>query len=211
MDRAAARLEVAGLTVERGARRLVDALSFAAQAHSLTHLKGPNGSGKTTVLRTLAGLVTPAAGEVRWCGSATSGDPDFGAALNFVGHLPGLCAELTARENLDFLDTLAPGPRAAPVDTALARLAADAFADRPVRQLSAGQRQRVALARLVLFERPLWMLDEPFTALDSASRTLLERLIDDHVTAGGVVIIATHQAFASGHAVQEIALEEAAA
>lgn len=210
MPEQAVRLDVAGLTVERGPLTLVADLSFSAAAGSLTQLDGPNGSGKTTVLRALAGLVTPAAGSVSWCGRRPDGDARFAADLNFVGHLPGLSGELDARENLAFLAALGVGSQSADIEHALARLGAGAFAGRPVRQLSAGQRQRIALARLVLFQRPLWMLDEPFTALDRPSREVLERLIDEHVDAGGVVVIATHQPFASRHPRQTIALTGAA-
>jgi heme exporter protein A len=200
------RLEVRALVVERGRHILVDGLDFAAPAGSLIQLAGPNGSGKTSVLRTLAGLSAPAAGDIAWRGRRLTGAGGYAGELNFIGHLPALSVELDARENLAFQVALSCAPRACTVEQALANLGAARIAHRPVRQLSAGQRQRIALARLVLFRCPLWMLDEPFTALDVAARRLLEAIIDAHVSAGGTVIIATHQEFASTHPLERIDL-----
>jgi len=201
-------LAVRGLRVERGERVLFDALSFDAPPASLVHLQGANGSGKTTLLKTLAGLVTPDAGEIHWRGERLTRAADFRAMLNYIGHQGGLNAELDAIENLDFIATLCAAPRRATIVAALKALDAAAFAERPVRYLSAGQRQRVTLARLILFEAPLWMLDEPFTALDHASRALVESIIDAHVDSGGTVLIATHQAFASRHAIRVVPLSD---
>jgi len=195
-----AHLEVRDLVVERGARALVSGLAFDAAPGALIQLGGANGSGKTSVIRTLAGLVAPAAGSIHWCGEPIAGNARFHADLAFVGHSSGLCGELDARENLGFQLALARAPARCTIDEALAQLDARRFARRPVRQLSAGQRQRVALARLALFDCPLWMLDEPFTALDATTRGLLEALIDAHLDAAGTVIIATHQHFDSRHA-----------
>lgn len=203
---AASRLEVRALVVERGQHTLVDGLDFEASAGALVQLAGPNGSGKTSVLRTLAGLSVPAAGAIVWRGQRVTGAAGFAGELNFIGHLPALSAELDACENLAFQVSLSCAPRACSVEQALASLGAARIAHRPVRQLSAGQRQRIALARLVLFDSPLWMLDEPFTALDVAARRLLETIIDAHVSAGGIVIIATHQEFASAHRLVRIDL-----
>ena len=202
-------LAVHGLRVERGERVLFDDLSFSAPPACLVHLQGANGSGKTTLLKTLAGLVTPDMGEIEWRGERLSRATDFRAMLNYIGHHDGLNAELDACENLEFIATLCAAPRRATVAAALQALDAASFAEQPVRYLSAGQRQRVTLARLMLFEAPLWMLDEPFTALDHASRCLVEAIIDTHVDTGGTVLIATHQAFDSRHAIRMVPLEVA--
>jgi len=201
-------LDVRALVVERGDTTLFSDLSFSADAHTLVHLKGPNGSGKTTALQVMAGLVAPAGGEVTWCDIPIAKHPRFAADLNYVGHLPGLNAELSALENLAFISNLGVKRPVMHIAAALERLSATPYASRPVRQLSAGQRQRVALSRLVLFDCRLWMLDEPFTALDAASRELVEALINQHISGGGIVVIATHQAFKSCHPLREISLTE---
>ena len=199
-------LAVHGLRVERGERVLFDDLSFSAPPACLMHLQGANGSGKTTLLKTLAGLVSADAGGIVWRGERLSRATDFRAMLNYIGHHGGLNAELDACENLEFIATLCAAPRRMTIAAALQALDAASFADRPVRYLSAGQRQRVTLARLMLFEAPLWMLDEPFTALDHASRRLVEAIIDTHVEQGGTVLIATHQTFDSRHAIRVVPL-----
>lgn len=203
-------LDVRGLRLERGPRLLFDGLSFSAPARSIVQLQGANGCGKTTLMKTLAGLVTPDAGEILWQGQALATLPTFRASLTYIGHHGGLNTELTPLENLDFIAALAAAPRRLGVAAALRALNAAEFAERPVRYLSAGQRQRVTLARLALFDTRLWMLDEPFTALDHASRALVEALIDQQVEAGGTVLIATHQGFASRHPVMVVPLERAA-
>ena len=197
-------LAVRGLRVERGDRVLFSGLAFDAPPGTLVHLAGANGSGKTTLMKTLAGLVSADAGSVTWHGAPLRDSRAFSAALNYVGHLPGLNAELTPAENLAFIAALSAAPRRTDVRTALAALDCGLFADRPVRYLSAGQRQRVALARLVLFAAEVWMLDEPFTALDVTTRGLVESLIDRHLDEGGIVLIATHQSFASRHPIRAV-------
>jgi heme exporter protein A len=202
-------LAVRGLRVERGEHVLFEDLGFEAPSHSIVHLRGANGSGKTTLLKVLAGLITPDAGSIEWRGELLAASANFRAMLNYIGHQTGLNAELDACENLEFIATLCATPRRTTVVKALKALDAAAFATRPVRYLSAGQRQRISLARLLLFDAPLWMLDEPFTALDQTSRGLLEVIVDDHVASGGTVVIATHQTFSSRHALRVVALTEA--
>lgn len=201
-------LEASSLRVDRGLHLLFSGLSLTAAAGTVTHLTGRNGSGKTTLLRTLAGLVTPDEGEVRWRGVELSRNDTFRAELNYIGHQAGLNSELSGRENLHFLSVLLG--RSGNIGAALSRLEATSFADHPVRQLSAGQRQRLSLARLVLFDCALWMLDEPFTALDGAVRAQVEALIDDHAAAGGVVLIATHQSFKLMAPVDVVSLDQPA-
>ncbi len=201
-------LEARDLGVERGERLLFGALSLSAGPGTITQLSGRNGSGKTTLLRTLAGLVTPDSGTVRWRGVDIASSETFRSEMNYVGHQTGLNGELSGRENLHFLNVMLA--RDGEIDAALRQLEATSFADKPVRSLSAGQRQRLSLARLALFECTLWMLDEPFTALDRQARVLLETLISRHAAAGGVILIATHQSFESKLPVEVVALEPAA-
>lgn len=192
---AVARLDARNLTAERGEAVLFDALTLAVEPGTLLHVRGANGSGKTTLLRTLAGLAAPDSGTVTWRGVPVTGPAAYASELVYVGHRHGLCAELDAVENLEFLSAATPARPRTDVLGALAALDAGALARRRVRHLSAGQRQRVALARLALFEAPLWMLDEPFTALDADGRALVEALIERHLERGGLALLATHQAF----------------
>ena len=147
MNRSPARLEVRDLVVERGEFKLEPALSFTASAHALIHLKGANGSGKTTTLRAMAGLVTPTAGTLVWRGISIANDPTYLAALNYVGHLNGLSAELSARENLEFMSRIGCQTQIRSAAEALALVHASAFAERPVQQLSAGQRRQIQQER----------------------------------------------------------------
>ena len=199
-------LEARGLRVERGDNVVLNGLSFTALPGSITHLKGDNGSGKTTLLRTLAGLIQADAGEVMWQGTPVRNQSVIASKLNFIGHQPGLNAELTARENLEFIAALSAARQSVDVSAALARLNATGIANRQVRHLSAGQRQRIALARLVLFEAELWMLDEPFSALDTHMRHVVEELMEEHLERGGITLIVTHQAFDLRRGMEELTL-----
>lgn len=207
---AAARLEARALCVERGEAVLFDGLDLVVEAGTLLHVRGANGCGKTTLLRTLAGLAAPDDGEVLWRSEPVRGPGALAAELGYVGHRHGLCTELDALENLEFLRAVSPARARTEPLAALEALDAGPLARRRVRQLSAGQRQRVALARLALFDTRVWMLDEPFTALDAAGRTLTEALIDAHLEAGGLVLLATHQRFDLRAEVHEITLGAAA-
>jgi heme exporter protein A len=153
----------------------------------------------------------PDEGCVRWCGEPVTGSANYAGELNFIGHQPALNGELDAVENLRFLAAVRPLAPACAVEHALACFAAGDFARLAVRQLSAGQRQRVSLARLVLFAARVWMLDEPFTALDRDARRVLESLIDRHAANGGLTVIATHQRFALASAVTHLDLDHPAA
>src|SRR6202022_3637807 len=159
-------------------------------------LRGANGSGKTSLLRLLAGLTAPAAGHLSW-GLTTIEDDLSGhrARLHYVGHQDGVKPGLTPRETLVFWAALrgcGTGCRASVLDAALAALALEPVADWPCRWLSAGQRRRVALARVSMTPASLWLLDEPFTALDHDNQNRLERAIAAHRRAGGRVVLATH-------------------
>jgi heme exporter protein A len=187
-------LEVADLACRRGARRVFDRLSFSLCAGELLALVGRNGSGKTTLLRALALLVRPDAGAVRWQGADVRADPEgWRGRLAWLGHLDGLKADLSVRENLLAAEAMR-GVRAGEdrLDTALTAFDLAPLAARPVRTLSAGQRRRSALARVVMAQVPVWLLDEPLTALDAPSQHAFRTALDRHLGAGGLAIAATH-------------------
>jgi len=183
----AVRLTASDLKAVRGGREVFAGLSFAVEAGDLLAVTGPNGAGKSTLLRLIAGLIRPAAGELVM-EPASEQKPE--SRLHYVGHLDGLKAGLTVRRNLQFWADLWGSPGT--VDAALVAVDLEALAELPVAVLSSGQRRRAALARLMLAERPVWLLDEPATALDAAAEARLGRLIGGHLAAGGIVIAATH-------------------
>lgn len=187
-------LEATELECERGGRKLFGPLSFRLAAGELLRVAGPNGSGKTSLLRILCGLLTPTEGAVRWQGAPISAlREEYTRHLLYLGHAPAVKDELTPRENLDIACRLAgvePGG-----DALASALSAFAVPDLPVRKLSQGQRRRAALARLHLARSArLWLLDEPFAALDAASVAYTEELVERHLAAGGSAVYTTHQA-----------------
>ncbi|WP_295400855.1 cytochrome c biogenesis heme-transporting ATPase CcmA [uncultured Thiocystis sp.] len=188
-------LEVTKLECRRGDRRLFSDLDFALGAGTLLHVRGRNGSGKTTLLRTLCGLFTPDAGEIRWQGESIRRlGEDYRRDLLYFGHLNGIKGDLTGIENLAVAATLDGDDVHRPaIWEALERIGLAGFEDLPTRMLSQGQKKRVALARLILTRSRLWVLDEPFTALDVDAVTLLQSLISTHVDAGGLAVLTTHQ------------------
>lgn len=188
-------LEAAELECERGGKTLFRGLSFALRGGERLRIAGANGSGKTSLLRILCGLASPNAGEVRWKGGAIGAlREEYSKQLVYLGHAPAVKDDLTPAENLSIACTLA----GLPVSSSQIRDALDRFGlsaiDFHVKRLSQGQRRRAALARLVLSESlPLWLLDEPFAALDASATRLVEALIDGHVARGGAVVFTTHQ------------------
>jgi heme exporter protein A len=188
-------LQVNNLTCIRGDRRLFTDLSFELQASQLLHLKGRNGTGKTTLQRSLAGLFHPDAGDVLWNGQSIRelGETYYQDML-YIGHAPGIKLELSAAENL----RTQCGLRGLTVSeddawVALQKLGLAGFEDLPARMLSAGQKRRIALARLFVDKARLWILDEPFTALDVAAVDLLQDILAEHLGTGGMVVLTTHQ------------------
>ena len=187
-------LEASDLECERGGRRLFRTLTFSVNSGEIVRVAGANGSGKTSLLRILCGLLTPSAGEVRWNGARIQSlKEEYARHLLYLGHAPAVKDELTGAENLRVACVLAGlSTTAEQRRDALARFGVPG--DKPVRQLSQGQRRRAALARLsVSWQAPLWLLDEPFTALDAAAAELTRTLLGEHAQRGGSVVYSTHQ------------------
>ena len=188
-------LEVVDLASTRGDRRLFTGLGFNLSAGELLYVRGRNGSGKTTLLRTLCGLMLPQQGEIRWRGENIRAlREDYFREVLFLGHLNGIKGDLSGLENLRVAAIL-EGDRVTDraIEEALARLGLAGFEDLPTRMLSQGQKRRVALARLVLSTAALWVLDEPFTALDTAAVELLQALMREQLARGGSLVLTTHQ------------------
>ena len=199
-------LEVQNLSCVRGDRRLFRGIGFRLEPGELLYLHGHNGSGKTTLLRTLCGLILPDEGEVLWHGdNIRSLREDFSKHLLYLGHKNGIKGDLTGLENL-IISSILDGFE---IDTktawnALERIGLDGHEDLPAKVLSQGQHRRVALARLLVNEASLWVLDEPFSALDKGAVTLLQSVIREHLDKGGMVVLTTHQEvpLTTGHAKQ---------
>jgi len=180
------------LACQRGQRRVFAGLSFRLPPGGALVLTGANGSGKTSLLRLLAGLILPAAGRLVWGSAPIEHDPAaHRARLHYLGHQDGVKPDLTPRETLAFWAALR-GFRTPRLDEALGAFALAPVADWPCRWLSAGQRRRLALARLCATAAPLWLLDEPISALDQDNQTRLEEVIVAHRADGGRVVVATH-------------------
>lgn len=188
-------LEVNNLECIRGDRSLFTELSFRLKSGELLHLLGHNGSGKTTLLRTLCGLIKPNQGVVSWKGKNIRRQrEEFAEEMQFIGHLNGIKADLTAVENLRILCRLDSFDVSDDeLWQALEKMGLYGHEDLAVGVLSQGQKRRVTLARLLLTKSPLWLLDEPFTALDKAAIDFLQTVIADHIENGGMVILTTHQ------------------
>jgi heme exporter protein A len=188
----------AGLACERGGRLVFARLDFALGAGELLVLRGANGSGKSTLLRVLAGLTPVLAGEIEWNGVPVLADRlVHNSRCHYLGHQDALKPVLTVRQNLEIWHRLWGGPPLA-VDGALARLGIGHLADLPARLLSAGQRRRLALARLAVVPRPLWLLDEPATSLDADGSARLDELLRDHLAGGGLAVLSSHGAVTGG-------------
>ena|SRR5579872_462604 len=191
------RLRADHIAIERGGRRLFSELSFELQSGQALAVRGPNGAGKTSLLRAVAGLLPLVEGAL----SLEGGDEEapLGEQTHYLGHADALKGALSARENLAFwaamlapAGTLIGGKAPMSVPAALDRVGLSHAIDLPVQALSAGQKRRVALARLLLAWRPLWLLDEPLTALDQAAQQRLHEILREHLAAGGLIVAATH-------------------
>lgn len=185
-----AALEVRDLSCFRDERLLFSALNFEVQAGQSLLLEGANGSGKTTLLRILCGLREADSGQIIWCGQPAERSSYY-RDMAYVGHADGTKKELTVLENLNFALALgAPGKYQ--IDEALDKVRLAGFDDNPVHTLSAGQKRRLSLARLLITQNLLWILDEPFTSLDKHGIALIESLIADHIGHGGIAVLTSH-------------------
>jgi heme exporter protein A len=177
---------VEALSVSRGARLLFENLSFSAQTGAYIELRGGNGTGKTSLLRAIAGFLRPRVGRIEFENVA---EPAL--ALHYVGHLNALKGPASVRAHVRYWLGLFAG--AGDAEGALARVGLTAQADLPARVLSQGQARRLALARLLVAPRPIWLLDEPAAALDASGRSLAASLVEEHIAEGGVAIAAVHE------------------
>ncbi|MBX2807351.1 MAG: cytochrome c biogenesis heme-transporting ATPase CcmA [Cellvibrionaceae bacterium] len=183
------------LRCERDGRLLFGGLDVCAQAGDIVYIQGPNGAGKTTLLRSLAGLFSAYQGDILWRGRAINKvKPAYLSQLLFIGHLSGIKKTLTPRENLRLFTQIHPLSSDGRIDESLAQVGLYGYEDMPGYQLSAGQLKRVALARLYLSRASLWLLDEPYTAIDQAGIAQLEQLFRAHVATGGLILLTSHQA-----------------
>ena len=180
--------------VWRGDRHVLRGVSLGVAAGEALHVHGANGAGKTTLLRVITGLMRPEQGTVSWRGTGIHVDrAAYHAAMTYASHEPALKGELTALENLRFAVGLKRVVSEAELLAVLDRVGVAACADLPARVLSAGQRRRVSLARVVAMRADLWLLDEPFTNLDVAGTRLLVGLIEEHLREGGLALLVAHQ------------------
>jgi heme exporter protein A len=191
-------LTAENLACARGDRTLFDGLNFRVSAGQALAVEGANGAGKTSLLRMIAGFLTPMAGRivVKRDGRENDDAEERGNAVGWLGHQDGLKPQLSVREQLDFFARLYGGKADASV---LEQVGLARQADLPCRYLSAGQRRRLGLARLLASARPLWLLDEPFAALDASGQQLMAHLMARHCGEGGIIIAATHDALGLGN------------
>lgn len=192
------------LAFDRNGQALFSNVGFDVNAGQVLQIHGPNGSGKTTLLRVLAGLLRPTSGEVRWRGQDAYARPDaWRQSLAFLGHLNGISDDLTAAENLSFCAALGDvtEERVELQEQVLQSVGLDRYRHAIVRGLSQGQKRRLAISRLLIEHKPLWLLDEPATALDDESSAVLERCIEGHLELGGIVLMTTHKSISTAPAV----------
>lgn len=197
-------LTAENLACVRGGRRVFSGMNFHFKGGEAVAITGPNGAGKTSLLRLIAGLLRAETGAIKFSGG-TAGE-SISSSAHLVGHLDGVKAALTVSENLIFSKELFGGEDLQ-VRPALDALGLGKLADIPARMLSAGQKRRLALARLLVAKRPLWLLDEPISALDAENQKTLTRIIDEHTDKGGIALIATHTPLAVKN-IREFGVEE---
>jgi heme exporter protein A len=185
------------LHVWRGERHVLRGVSAEVLPRDLLHISGPNGTGKTTLLRVLSGLLRPEQGSVSWLGRPIAASrAEYQAVMAYASHEPALKGDLTALENLRFAVGLKRRVAADELHAALQRTGVGACADLPVRVLSAGQRRRVAMARVLAMSATVWLLDEPYTNLDAAGAELMSSLLQTHIENGGMALVVAHHELA---------------
>jgi len=196
------------LTIERGYHRVVENFNLEIRKGSIVHLEGNNGSGKSSILRTVSGLFPLYEGSVKWRGTPIESIDSYCDNVNYLGHFAGLSPELTSIENLIFYKLLSASKKPAlEIPEALKTCGADYLSSKYVKHLSAGERQKLAVARLLMFSCPLWLLDEPFNSLDSDTQKILEEKIDGHSLTGGIVLMTSHQSFKTVQPLNSIRLK----
>lgn len=201
-------LELREVSCERDDAPLCAPVSFALDGGDIVQLEGANGVGKTSLLRAIGGLSSRLRGELRWRGAPLSQQrAQFAAVTIYLGHAIGLKAALSARENLQWWAALRGIDARTAIASALDRVGLSGYEDSPCYQLSAGQQRRVGLARLFLSDAILWILDEPFTAIDRNGVAELENWLAAHADAGGAVLLTTHQQLSLPRALRRIALQ----
>ena len=188
-------LEAVNLGCVRGARRLFSGLNFTVSSGELVEIRGPNGSGKTSLLRIVCGLASPSEGEVRWKGKKTSAlREEYFSVLAYLGHQSGVKDELTAAENLRISSSVCGHPLTdSNARELLTQIGLWDQRHLPARSLSAGQRRRLAMAQFLAAQAKLWVLDEILTSLDEAGISLSRQLLTEHLSRGGMAMVATHQ------------------
>jgi heme exporter protein A len=190
-------LAIRKLHLWRGEKHLLRGVSFEVQAGQLLRIMGPNGVGKTSLLRCISGLLPIESGEIDWCGKTNAFD-EMHDELVYLAHLNALKNDLTAAENIHYAVGLRRSIELAEIGATFERLKIGECAGLPIRALSAGQKRRVAIARVLLSRAKLWILDEPITNLDTAGIRLIEECMGEHLGAGGMILAAAHQTLLNG-------------